>query len=519
MPSSSSPDLLSRVLQHAASRPGAVALRDNSESLTYGQLADRAGQVAAGLRALGAEPGGRVAVHLENSVPFVTTALGALWLGSAWCPLALHNPPARMSRILADCAPSLIVTSDPGAFTGPPAPLVSPGQVLDAAGAGPAAAGEALPAPARAVDPARDAFIIFTSGTTGTPKGVRVSEAAFRRSVLATVELAALTTSTRALAVSAFHFDGSYGLLFPTLVAGGELTVPTRDEVLFPRRFFQLLLQTEATFTSFSPSFLRIILSAGQFKSLSGVPLETMFLGGEECMAADVARLWEVLPNVTVVNRYGPTEATIAVTSYPVERGDVETGKIPIGPPHPGSEFYLLADGGGLIDEPFAQGELYIGGDQLMTGYWRDEALTREVLREDLVAGQRLYRTGDLAYRDDRGRYFYLGRVDDIVKRDAIRISLSEVARAFRGAAGVTGAFSALVERDGLPAIAVFVESTAGVTRPELIEAAKAQLPATMLPDEVFVLEELPMNSQGKVDRARVLAEAGLDAWQQGPPV
>jgi acyl-coenzyme A synthetase/AMP-(fatty) acid ligase len=305
-------------------------------------------------------------------------------------------------------------------------------------------------------------------------------------------------------------------LVFPALAAGGSLFVPRREDILFPKRFYQFVVDEEITFTSFSPSYLRLVLGARQLARLAGSHLRALLLGGEECVAADVEKLWSVLPEVRVFNRYGPTETTIAVTTYEVARPDVASGRIPIGEPHRGTDFFLVSEEGRLVDDAGVPGELFIGGEQLMRGYWGDEVLSRKVLRSDVVPGRTLYKTGDLVWRDGTGRYLYMGRLDDVIKRNGVRISLSEVARAFRDVPGVSAACCALVDMAGSPGIAAFVEAPAEVTVARLFGAAEGRLPPTMLPDEIHVVGSIPMTQQGKVDRTQLLAGSGRTAWREG---
>jgi len=227
-----------------------------------------------------------------------------------------------------------------------------------------------------------------------------------------------------------------------------------------------------------------------------------------------VRKLWSVLPEVRVFNRYGPTETTVAVTTYEITPDDVASGRVPIGTPHRGTDFFLVDEGGALVAGHGASGELYIGGKQLMRGYWGDEELSRGVLLNDVVPGRTVYKTGDLVYRDATGRYMYMGRLDDVVKRNGVRISLAEVARAFHDVPGVTAVACALVDLSGAPGIAAFVEAPPGTDVAGLFVTAEAQLPAAMLPDEIHIVESLPMTPQGKVDRRRLLAANGRTPWE-----
>ena len=293
--------------------------------------------------------------------------------------------------------------------------------------------------------------MIYTSGTTGVPKGVRARQDAICWETCRTAEVLGLDRPT-GLGRVGVQFRRSYGLVFPVLAAGGALIVPRREDILYPKRFYQFVVDEEITFTSFSPSYLRLVMRARQSVRLAGSRLRALYPGRQECVAADVRKLWSVLPEVRVFNRYGPTETTVAVTTYEVTPDDVASGHIPIGTPHRGTDFFLVDEDSRLVPGPSAPGELYIGGKQLIRGYWGDEKLSERVLRVDVVPGQTLYKTGDLVYRDPAGRYMYMGRLDDVVKRNGVRISLAEVARAFHDVPGVTAVACALVDLSGAPA-------------------------------------------------------------------
>ena len=426
------------MLRHAAQRPDDPAVGDDNESLTYGELMARTRALASGLRAAGVGPGDRVALYLGNSAAFVTSALACLWTGAPFVPLSVDDPPARVANLVEDCDARLVITREEG-------PILEVGAAtsITARDLGPARdAATSAQDQAPATSPDRDAYIVYTSGTTGTPKGVRISRRAFRASLERTVDILPLDHATRSLCVSAFHFDGSFGAVFPTLVAGGALVIPKREELLFIKRFFSSVRADGITHTSFSPSYLRLLISARQLPSLAGSKLASLTIGGSEGVATDLAKLWEALPNLRVFNRYGPTEATMAVSTYEVEHADAKVGSVPIGIPHAGTEFFIIGDDGARVSGHGEVGELYIAGEQLMQGYFGDEQLSREVLRQDVVPGRTVYKTGDLVYRDERGRYVYAGRTNDVIKRNGTRISLREVARAFECAEGVAAALA-----------------------------------------------------------------------------
>jgi D-alanine--poly(phosphoribitol) ligase subunit 1 len=324
-----------------------------------------------------------------------------------------------------------------------------------------------------------------------------------------------LDEGVRMLCVSPFHFDGAYGSAFPTLVAGGSLVIPRRERLLFIKSFFTALLKEEITHTCFTPTYLRLLLSSPSSTTLSRTTLRSIGLGGEECVAIDVARLWELHPGLRVFNRYGPTEATIQVTTYEVLREDVLSGSVPIGQPHPGVTFHVVDEEGRIVRGSNEVGELHIGGNQLMRGYWGDDELTSEVLRDDVVARTRVYRTGDLVYRDLQGRYVYVGRTDSLVKRNGVRVSLHEVARVLRGADGVSDAVCLPVDKDGHLAIAAFLKARPDLTVSQVLEAVHQELPTGMVPDEVHLRAAFPLSSSGRVDRQRLAEDSELVVWSK----
>jgi acyl-coenzyme A synthetase/AMP-(fatty) acid ligase len=177
-------------------------------------------------------------------------------------------------------------------------------------------------------------------------------------------------------------------------------------------------------------------------------------------------------------------------------------------------QFYLIDEFGRSIDEPDVAGELYIGGRQLMDGYWNSPDLTSEVLSTDIVAGERLYRTGDIVYRTSADEYVYVGRADRVVKRSGIRISLAEITDAFSVISGVSNAVTVVFDNDGVLGIATFVVVRSEVLQVDLYRQAREILPASMLPDHLLVVDAIPLLSSGKTDDRALLVGAGLK-----PPV
>jgi acyl-CoA synthetase (AMP-forming)/AMP-acid ligase II len=216
-----------------------------------------------------------------------------------------------------------------------------------------------------------------------------------------------------------------------------------------------------------------------------------------------------------VVNRYGPTETTIAVAHLELTPELLDAGLVPIGRPHPGSSFHLVDEHGRLVDRPGVVGELYIGGPQLMAGYLNDPALSAAVLRTDVVDGTTLYRTGDLVYYDNGGDYVYVGRSDRVIKRHGVRMSMVEVTDALGGVDGVASVACTTFDLEGRLGVVAFVVPDRELTPLAVRRAASERLPETMLPDDFVLVANLPLTSSSKIDERRLLKEAGLSPKSQ----
>ncbi len=496
--------VVATIVEQARSGPDLPAVKDLDTELSYAQLMDEIGRVARGLASAGVTDGDRVALHLPNSVDFVVAALATMWAGGVFVPLAVTDPEARVAAIVADCSPKLIVVPEDEDGTMPSQDGPTRVPIADLRGAdGPVA-------PPRINGRGQLAYAIYTSGTTGSPKGVLISHGAFAAAVRSTAEALGLDRETRTLCVSPFHFDGSFGTLFPTLFAGGAVVIRPREALLFPRTFFRAVQREGITYTGFSPSYLKLLLASPQFGELEGGTLDVIALGGEASALADVRAVWSAAPRLRVFNRYGPTETTIAVTHIELTPELVADGTVPIGVPHDGVRFHLIDEGGLEVVQPGQVGELYIGGDQLMDGYWGAPDLTAQVMRTDVVPGELVYRSGDLVYRNERSEYVYVERADRVIKRSGVRISLLELTDAVRGLPGVADAACVVFDHDGGVGIAAFVVVHTPITALELRQGAATKLPDSMLPDRVELVAELPLTTSSKLDERRLLREAGL---------
>jgi amino acid adenylation domain-containing protein len=499
-----SPSVLHEIIDRALADPSHPAATDLDRELSYAELIDEAARLATGLNDHGVNEGDRVALLIPNSVDFVVAALASLWVGAIFVPLAFTDPPSRLEKIVADCAPALVITSARDGHE-PPVPLggVQPVPIQELREEGRA------PAPESNVS-SSVAYMIYTSGTTGSPKGVQIGNAAFAAAVRSITDALGITRTTRTLCVSPFHFDGSYANLFPTLVVGGTVIIRPREALLFPRTFFNTVEQEKITYSGFTPSYLRVLLASPQVGNLSNSTLEMIALGGEAISVTDLRAFWARLPSIRVFNRYGPTETTIAVTNVELTPDMIEGGTVTIGRPHPGVSFVLVDDHERVIEAAYQTGELYIGGDQLMDGYWANPELTSHVMRSDLVPEVKLYRSGDLVYHDEDGNYVYVDRTDRVIKRSGVRISLVELSASMNKIDDVVAAACLTFDRDGELGIVAFVISEVELSAIEARRAASQLIPETMLPDRIEFVTSMPLNTSNQLDEPRLLAAAGL---------
>ena len=471
----------------------AVAVVFEEQRLSYAELNARANQLAHWLRAQGLQPDDVVGLCVEPSVEMVIGMLGVLKAGAAYLPLDPALPPERLAWMVADARPRLLLTQArlaqrlraDGAAMGPPCTALddsdrfAPYPTDDPA---PRARGDHL------------AYVIYTSGSTGRPKGTLIHH---RGSVNLAVTLGkalAMQPGTRVLQWASFNFDAAVCDVFATLAAGACLVLGTRASLLPGPDLLQTLQRHGIELITLTPSAL------AELPRQRLPRLKTLVVAGEQCDQALIAPWTEFC---TVVNAYGPTEATVCATIHPC-RADGQRHP-PIGRPIANTQVYILDDR--LHPVPVGvMGELCIGGDGLARGYLGRPDLTAERFVLNPFSGQpgaRMYRTGDLARYLPDGRIEYVGRADQQVKLRGYRIELGEIEFALTQLPGVR---EAVVLARPAPAgmrLLACVAMEPGAARDTAAMRARLQrsLPDYMVPAHVVLLERLPVNANGKLDR------------------
>jgi amino acid adenylation domain-containing protein len=523
------------VERQAARTPGAIAVVQGDARLTFAELDDAAGRLAARLAAAGVGPGDHVALCLGRTVHTVTALLGVLKSGAAYVPLEPSLPAERIRALLTSLAVPAVVTDEltlsavRDTVTGLPSVrdvlwLGDPGAAPDApdttprVGYGLTATDPGAPPPARAQ--ADDvAYVIFTSGSTGTPKGVVVSHAPVVNLIECVNQRFGMGPSDRVLFVTSLGFDLSVYDVFGVLAAGGSVRVAGAEEVRDPSKLLTALDTEPITFWDSAPAALQQV---APFLATRVAPPESrlrlVFLSGDWVPVGLPDGIREAFPGCQVVALGGATEATVWSNAHPVGRVDPDWPSIPYGRPLDNARYYVLDSA--LRPAPIgAPGDLYIGGECLALGYAGDSALTAVKFVPDPFggAGDRMYRTGDRARFWADGTIEFLGRRDQQVKVRGFRIELGEIETTLAGHPDVAAAV-AVVHGTGENAQLVAYAVPEPGRRPDyaaLRDHLAKHLPEYMVPAHLVPLDQVPVTPNGKLDR-RALPDPA--AGSERPP-
>ncbi|MEO5878508.1 MAG: amino acid adenylation domain-containing protein, partial [Streptosporangiaceae bacterium] len=474
----------------AAARPDATALVCADETLTYRELDERASRLAAELRAAGAGPGDLVAIQLQRSVELVVSVIAVLKSGAAYLPLDPAHPAERRRLVVESAAPRFLL--DDGGLT-----------VLDSAERAPHG-------PFAAADLDRLAYVIFTSGSSGGPKGVPVGHEALANLFAATTDFGFGPDDVWTLFHS-FAFDYTVWELWGCLVHGGTLVVVPAGSTLSAEDFWSLLHREGVTVLNQTPAVFREMTLAEPGR-LAGLALRHLIFGGEKIEPSHLAAWREHGdPSVTLTNMYGLTETAVVATLGPIDDPESE---IPIGRPLRGSGLVLLDPAGQAAPE----GEICVSGAPLAWGYLNQPELTAaRFTPHPLLPGRRMYRTGDLARWRSDGTLDYLGRLDDQVQVRGYRIEPGEIVAALTLHPKIRDAV-VLPETgpDGAQRLVAFVVPGTEFTTAELRGHLRTRLPEYMVPSAFIAIDTIPVTVNGKVDR-RSLPSSAPRTGQNAP--
>ncbi|MFG0865548.1 non-ribosomal peptide synthase/polyketide synthase [Pseudomonas sp. FYR_7] len=518
--------LLQRIAGHVQARGQQVAVSCAGRSLTYAELEARANRLAVALIEAGAAPEVRVGVALERSVDMIVAFYAVLKTGAAYVPVDIDYPCERVQWIIEDSAMRLLISQ---ASVSERLPSAEGVDTLLLESLAPVQAQVALPAVA--IDEDNLAYLIYTSGSLGKPKGVAVARGPLAMHCQAIIERYGMSEATRELLFMSFAFDGAQERWLSTLAAGGQLVV--RDNRLWtPEETWQVLHEQAITIACFPPAYLQQLAEYGQAFD-NPPPVQIYCFGGDAVADANFELVKRTLRPRLLTNGYGPTETVVTPLLWVVDTDQrCEAAYAPIGTRVGERTLHILDAGLNPLPDG-VPGELYIGGEGLARGYHARPGLTAErFVADPNGSGARLYRTGDLVRRRADGVIDFLGRLDHQVKIRGFRIELGEIEARLRSQPQVRDAVVVARETEGGKQLIGYVATSSPALQGEALRMALQQgLPDYMVPSQILVLEHLPLSPNGKVDRKalpdpsfkgreyvapRNALEAGLVAiWQE----
>ena len=496
------------VAQRVARQPNAVAVCDPATAamLSYSQLWERAGWLAAELIHLGVRPRDLVAVGQDRSVDLVVTCIGILRAGAAYVPLDAMAPPSRHGELLDDTGTNLVVCSAKRGcrYNDPWLNLPATARVICVPESMPAKGWSPETVTVGGNDPA---YVAFTSGSTGRPKGVVVPHRAVVR-LVSKPNFCTIEPGYRVANASNPAFDATTFEFWNTLTAGGTVVIfPSVTDLTIDEWVAMVdVAQIDVMFLTTS-----LFHTVARERPNAFGCLRTLIVGGEQLERSAVQQVLKAAPPGRLVNGYGPTETTTFAAYFDCSMQSLsDLDRLPIGYPLQDTSLHLLNDD--LVAVPVGQiGELCIGGPGVAIGYLGREKLTAAKFVTDPVTGATIYRTGDMGRQLPSGAIELVGRADRQVKLRGFRIELEEIERATVATGLVDAAFVEKVGEGPYAALIGFVlpakQAVADVSPlpSRLTQLLAARLPTYMLPARWLVLTKLPLGSTGKVDRSQLL--------------
>jgi amino acid adenylation domain-containing protein len=489
------------VLQHIekvfTEQPNTAALRNNGRQLTYGELNVASNEIARTLRDKNSSQ--CVGIIAPRSLEAIISIIGVMRAGAAYVPIDPLQPRARIAQFLEQAKITTVVGTKilDGEVTG--CDVVRVDRLLDND-----LSRFAEPVACYNVEREDLAYVLFTSGSTGVPKGVQVTHWNLLNSTEARFEYYKKPVRSFLLA-SPHWFDSSVAGIFWTLAQGGELVVPSETEIKDPSALARLIQESRVSHLLCLPSVYSLLLSYTDRLS----SLETVIVAGEECPRDLIVKHHEVVPSAELFNEYGPTEATVWCTVYKCEK-DVPT-IVPIGRPVANTSV-LVVDNHLTPVPPGTVGEICVGGAGVARGYLNNQTLTEQKFVKTQVAG-RIYKTGDIGRILPDGNIQFLGRRDAQVKIRGMRVELSEIETALRKHEFVENCV-VLMQQTGWKdqKLIAYIQTDAQLTSDQLRDFLRTKLPAHMIPSAYSILKSLPTTSSGKIDRLALapIADSGV---------
>jgi amino acid adenylation domain-containing protein len=526
--------LLHHLLSDSAERyPDRTAVACEGEAMTYAELDRESSLLASGLAAVGIEKGARIGIYMDRSLASIVCIFGVLKRGAAYVPIDPACPAKRLNYIAAKCRLACLLTMRNKLATlaractdGPAVPHVvvmdgdpSTGDTIPGATLTDwhAARTDARPELRHTTGVDLDlAYILFTSGSTGSPKGVMLSHLNALTFVNTAHAFFQIGSSDRLSNVCPLHFDMSVFDLFVAIKAGAGVVIIPEHVAMFPVRLAETIAEQKITVWNSVPSVLSLLATYKNLILHDLASLRLVLFAGEVLPLKHLRRLQEAIPAARFCNMYGQTEANSSTYFWVDTAVTTTEGTLPIGRPLPNFDVFALDDDGRCVNEPGIEGELYVSGSTIAMGYWENADETRRAFVRhplDPTSNARVYKTGDLVQLNAEGQYTFAGRKDQMIKSRGYRIEIGEVEAVLSVHPGIQHAVVLAIpdERLGnrISAVVVPAESDRLNIR-DVLRHCLAQLPRYMVPETVELRDSLPLTPSGKVDRKKLSAEAVL---------
>ena len=485
-------------LESSESRfPDKLALKDNKAEFTYRELKQTA-QVIGSYIAGRTEPNHSVVIYMGKTVLAISAFLGSVYAGCYYTPLDNQMPLDRVEMILDNLQPEVVIYDDTTRENLETLKLLDRSIHYTDVIKGEVDA-EKLAAIRAQISQTDLMYILFTSGSTGVPKGVTITHLGVIDMIDWAFREFHLDDSLRVCNQAPFYFDLSMFDMYISLKAGGTLYVPPKTYYTFPVKILQYLNDNQINFINWAPSCFANAVNTGALDVCVPKYLKIVFFAGEVLSCRHYNAWKKLMPEAVFVNAYGPTEITYICLFYVCDRDFSDDDVIPLG--HSLSNCRVVLLGDDLKEVPQGElGEICVMGRCVSPGYFNAPEKTREVFIQNPLNtkwDERMYKTGDLAYVNERGELVYTGRKDSQIKRLGYRIELGEIENAVMSMEGIANA-CCMYDSESQD---IFVFYEGSLTEDEIIDKISEKVPAYMYPNRFVQLEEMPLNLNGKIDR------------------
>lgn len=476
------------------SYPSKTALVYNNKQFTYKELDEKANQVANALIEKGIGLKDIVGLMFPQTAELVIAMLGIIKSGAAFLPIDSSFPQKRLETILEQSGCKLVVMPTDFKDRLPQGiPTLDYDEVelskLDKRN------------PNVSITPQDLVYLIFTSGTTGKPKGVMITQQNLLNYSHWFHQFLTLTQTARTALVTSFAFDLGFSGIFPPLLFGGELHILPDTVYKTPGRLLEYVETHKLSYLKMTPSLYSTLVEHPDFVKIRS--LDTLVLGGEKIRVEDVELTFELSEDIKIVNHYGPTETTIGVIAQYIERNAMSSYRHSptIGKPIANTQCYILNNRMELVPLG-AAGELYISGEGVGSGYVGQPSLTKEkFLNNPFLPGKLMYKTGDLAKWSKDGRIEFLGRADGQVKIRGYRVEIGEIEKCIaRHESTKEVVVLAKQDQEDTFLVCYYTANTA-IPSESMRNHILGELPEYMMPSHFIKMDEMPLNANGKLDR------------------